>query len=152
MLFNEADAIISNRKDIKDNNCGQTENAIQNIILEELENLEGIFIATTNLVNNMDAAFDRRFLFKVKFENPSAEAKKAIWLDKLSWLEEKEAEKIATEYEFSGGQIDNIVRKIAINEVITGERPAMPEIREMCRSEKIDNQENSKTMGFCACV
>jgi SpoVK/Ycf46/Vps4 family AAA+-type ATPase len=27
-------------------------------------------IATTNLVQNMDAAFERRFLYKVKFEKP----------------------------------------------------------------------------------
>ena len=56
----------------------QTENAMQNIILEEPENLKGIFIATTNLAENMDAAFERRFLFKIKFENPSEEAKASM--------------------------------------------------------------------------
>ena len=79
LLFNEADAIISKRKDSTVGDVAQTENAMQNIILEELENLRGIFIATTNLAENMDAAFERRFLFKIKFENPSEEAKAAIW-------------------------------------------------------------------------
>ena len=73
LLFNEADALISKRKNDTSGNCAQTENAIQNIILEELENLKGIFIATTNLASNMDSAFERRFLFKIKFENPSTE-------------------------------------------------------------------------------
>lgn len=148
LLFNEADALISKRKNDTSGNCAQTENAIQNIILEELENLKGIFIATTNLANNMDAAFERRFLFKIKFENPSVEAKTSIWMDNLSWLDQTNANEFAAQYDFSGGQIDNIVRKIAMNEVITGERPAVSEIHSMCRSEKIDSQESYRKIGF----
>ena len=149
LLFNEADALISKRKEDTSGNCAQTENAIQNIILEELENLKGIFIATTNLASNMDSAFERRFLFKIKFENPSTEAKTSIWMNKLSWLDEKAATEFAKEYDFSGGQIDNIVRKIAMNEVISGERPALSDIHDMCKCEKIDNPDGSRRMGFC---
>ena len=149
LLFNEADAIISKRKNDTSGNVAQTENAIQNIILEELENLKGIFIATTNLASNMDSAFERRFLFKIKFENPSTEAKTSIWMSKLSWLDEKIATEFARDFDFSGGQIDNIVRKIAMNEVITGERPALSDIRDMCNCEKIDNPDGSRRMGFC---
>lgn len=149
LLFNEADALISKRKSDTSGNCAQTENAIQNIILEELESLKGIFIATTNLASNMDSAFERRFLFKIKFENPSTEAKTSIWMNKLSWLDKESATEFATEYDFSGGQIDNIVRKIAMNEVITGERPAITDIHDMCKCEKIDNPDGSRRMGFC---
>ena len=149
LLFNEADALISKRKNDTSGNCAQTENSIQNIILEELENLKGIFIATTNLASNMDSAFERRFLFKIKFENPSTEAKTSIWMNKLSWLDEKSATEFAKEYDFSGGQIDNIVRKIAMNEVISGERPALSDIHDMCKCEKIDNPDGSRRMGFC---
>lgn len=149
LLFNEADALITKRKQDTSGNCAQTENAIQNIILEELENLKGIFIATTNLVSNLDSAFERRFLFKIKFDNPSNEAKKSIWLNKLSWLDEKSAAAFAKEYDFSGGQIDNIVRKIAMNEVITGTRPTITEIHDMCKCEKLENTNGSKKVGFC---
>ena len=149
LLFNEADALISKRKSDTSGNCAQTENAIQNIILEELESLKGIFIATTNLASNMDSAFERRFLFKIKFENPSTEAKTSIWMNKLSWLDKESATEFATEYDFSGGQIDNIVRKIAMNEVITGERPAITDIHDMCKYEKIDNPDGARRMGFC---
>lgn len=148
LLFNEADAIISKRKDSTAGNVAQTENAIQNIILEELENLKGIFIATTNLAENMDAAFERRFLFKIKFENPSEEAKAAIWMSKLSWMDERGAKTLAAEYDFSGGQIDNIVRKIAMDEIIIGKRPNEEEIREMCRSEKLNLQGVGNRIGF----
>ena len=149
LLFNEADALISKRKSDTSGNCAQTENAIQNIILEELESLKGIFIATTNLASNMDSAFERRFLFKIKFENPSTEAKTSIWMNKLTWLDKESATEFATEYDFSGGQIDNIVRKIAMNEVITGERPAITDIHDMCKCEKIDNPDGARRMGFC---
>ena len=149
LLFNEADALISKRKNDTSGNCAQTENAIQNIILEELENLKGIFIATTNLASNMDSAFERRFLFKIKFENPSTEAKPSIWMNKLTWLDKDSAQDSQKNTIFSGGQIDNIVRKIAMNEVITGERPEISDIRDMCKCEKIDNPDGSRHMGFC---
>ncbi|MCR5188068.1 MAG: ATP-binding protein [Treponema sp.] len=149
LLFNEADALISKRLEVTPQSTVRTENSMQNIILEELENLKGIFIATTNLVENMDAAFERRFLFKIKFENPSVEAKKLIWMDKISWLDEDDAAIFARGYDFSGGQIDNIVRKMTMDEVITGKHTPISEIQEICNHEKYKNDTTSRPMGFC---
>lgn len=59
LLFNEADAIIGKRKEAGSGSIDQTENAIQNILLQEMENLEGIMNATTNLTQNLDKAFER---------------------------------------------------------------------------------------------
>ena len=149
LLFNECDAVFSKRKDISYSNTAQTENAIQNIILEEMEKLEGILIATTNLIDNLDPAFERRFLFKIHFETPSVEAKKAIWKNKLSWLTTEKAEQLATTYNLSGGEIDNIVRKAEMKEIISGKRPAFSEIVEMCKVEKLIAASGaSKRMGF----
>ncbi len=138
LLFNECDAVFSKRKDISYSNTAQTENSIQNIILEEMENLEGILIATTNLTDNLDPAFERRFLFKIKFENPTVEAKKAIWRNKLPWLSAENTRQLAVTYNLSGGEIDNIVRKAEMKEIISGKRPAFSDIVEMCRVEKLD--------------
>ena len=138
LLFNECDAVFSKRKDISYSNTAQTENSIQNIILEEMENLEGILIATTNLTDNLDPAFERRFLFKIKFENPTVEAKKAIWKNKLPWLSSENTRQLAVTYNLSGGEIDNIVRKAEMKEIISGKRPAFSDIVEMCRVEKLD--------------
>lgn len=67
LLFNEADGLFSKRKDISSgSSVDQTENTIQNILLEEMEKLDGILVATTNLASNLDSAFERRFLFKIK--------------------------------------------------------------------------------------
>ncbi len=140
LLFNEADALFSKRRDVELGNTAQTENALQNILLEELESLDGILIATTNLCENFDAAFERRFLFKVKFGQPSTEAKKSIWKSKLSWLSDEECDRLATRYDLSGGEIDNIVRKNFMEQVISGQRPSLEMIEEWCRSEKLTSK------------
>lgn len=151
LLINEADAVLSKRRETLSLSTSQTENAIQNILLEEMENQQGIIIATTNLAGNFDAAFERRFLFKIKFENPTMEAKKAIWQSKLEWLEEDKAEAFARRYDFSGGEIDNISRKVAMSEVITGMRPTLTEIEDMCRVEKLAAaEEHVRNIGFVA--
>lgn len=147
LLFNEADALFSKRKDSNSSNVAQTENAIQNIILEEMEKLDGILIATTNLIDNLDGAFERRFLFKIRFNNPTVEAKQSIWKSKLSWLSEDESRILAERYNFSGGEIDNIVRKLIMEEVLNGKHPDMQFIEDLCRHEKIGNNETS-CIGF----
>lgn len=149
LLFNEADAIISKRKSVDSGNTVQTENAIQNIILEQMEKLDGIMIATTNLCDNLDKAFERRFLFKIKFEKPEPFERSKIWKDKINWLSEEEAETVAAEYEFSGGEIDNIVRKCEIEEIISGNIPNFAKIEELCKVEKFSS-EKERHIGFCS--
>ena len=152
LLFNEADALFSRRMDLSgvngSNSVAQTENAIQNILLEEMEKLDGIMIATTNMTDNLDSAFARRFLFKIKFGQPTVEAKKAIWHDKLEWLSEEECTHLAQRFDFSGGEIDNIVRKVTMSEVLDGARPDLAGIEELCRHEKIESKNSGENIGF----
>ena len=154
LLFNEADALLSSRQNIHNvsgsSSVAQTENAIQNIILEEMEKLDGILIATTNLTDNLDSAFARRFLFKVEFGQPTVEAKQSIWKSKLEWLANDDCRTLSTKFDFSGGEIDNIVRKVVMEEVLHGTRPTLAEIEELCRHEKIGNGCNGGSIGFQA--
>ena len=140
LLFNEADAIFGKRMEQTSSSVDKTENAIQNIILEQMEKLQGILIATTNLEGNLDAAFERRFLFKVKFEKPGIEAKRMIWMDKLPQITESDADALAMEYDFSGGEIDNIVRKATMNEVLTGDGYSLDYLRELCSQEHLSKK------------
>ena len=149
LFFNEADALLNKRQENSQSNVGQTENAIQNILLEEMEKFEGIMIATTNLVGNLDAAYERRFLFKIKFESPTNEVKCKIWQNKLSWINPEFAQKLAIDFSFSGGEIDNIVRKVTIQEVLTGERPVLDEIYGYCQNEKVlSNYKGKFVVGY----
>ena len=49
LLLNEADAILGIRMANPENSCDKSNNSIQNIILQNMETLDGILIATTNL-------------------------------------------------------------------------------------------------------
>ena len=146
LFFNEADAIISKRKELRGSNVEQTENAIQNILLEELENFQGILIATTNLVNNIDPAFDRRFLFKIKFQPPCTSNRAKIWKLKLPHLTNKQANQLAQSFAFSGGQIDNIYRKKEIALLLYGESVDFDTILRFCKEETLQQTVNS--IGF----
>ena len=146
LLFNEADAIFGKRLENKGSSVDQTENAIQNIILEQMEKQKGIIIATTNLEGSLDPAFERRFLFKVKFERPSLEAKIHIWMDKLNGLSEDAAKVLAESYNLSGGEIDNVVRKVTMNRVLTGAGYSLDYLKELCGQEKFAKQH--KVVGF----
>lgn len=118
LLFNEADAIIGNRMEVTTSSVDKMENSIQNVILQEMENLEGIMIATTNLERSLDAAFERRFLYKIKFEKPSLQVRTQIWQSMLPDVDEATLSSIASQYEFSGGQIENIARKALVDDLL----------------------------------
>ena len=147
LLFNEADAVLGARMENKKQSLDETVNAMKNILLEEMESFEGILIATTNLVNNMDKAFERRFMFKVEFTKPTAEALTQIWQSKMDWLQPDEIGSLVDRFAFSGGQIDNIVRKATLNEVLTGNRPTMSELVDYCTTENYSTK-LGKRLGF----
>ena len=150
LLFNEADAILGKRMEGAERAVDRMENSIQNIILQEIENMEGILIATTNIAGNLDKAFERRFLYKIEFERPDVQAKSAIWRSMMPDLREDEADKLASLYDFSGGQIENICRKHAIDFILWGEQnPDFEKLKEHCESEvlHLGNSERRK-IGF----
>jgi hypothetical protein len=150
-LFNEADAVFGKRQLLGENRNGpaQTENAIQNIILQEIENLNGILIATTNLSNNMDNAFERRFLYKIEFEKPNAETRKSIWRSLIDGLSEEDAWVLSSRFDFSGGQIENISRKTAVHQVLYGKAPALENLIKFCNDECL-NRDVMRKIGFAA--
>lgn len=146
LFFNEADAILSKRTTGSDSGTQKTENAIQNILLEELENFEGIFFATTNMAQNLDSAFDRRFLYKIEFTKPELKQRIAIWESKLPNLTKDDYFKLGSQFELSGGQIENIVRKSEISQVLYNTTPSFEAIVSDCLSEK--NDQSKSGIGF----
>jgi hypothetical protein len=150
LLFNEADAVLGKRRELSESRSGpdQTENAIQNIILQEMENLSGILIATTNMTANLDKAFERRFLYKIEFEKPDAESKKLLWQSHIPSLPEEDAHRLAKKFDFSGGQIENIARKNAVSFILNGVDPDPSVLETFCQEELLEK--NVPRIGFCA--
>ena len=148
LLFNEADAIINKRMEGAQSSVNKMENSMQNIILQEMENLDGILIATTNLAGNMDKAFERRFLYKIKFEKPTLEARISIWHTMMPALEENVTRTLASKYDFSGGQIENVARHYAINNILHGQTDnVIDTLTAYCDKERIEKETNKK-IGF----
>jgi SpoVK/Ycf46/Vps4 family AAA+-type ATPase len=117
LLLNEADAILGTRIRIN-SSIDQTMNNIQNILLQELEDFEGILMATTNLTENLDPAFDRRFIMKFKFELPNVETRYKIIQKQFPELSEEFCQLFANEYILSGAQIQNIRRRILAKQIV----------------------------------
>lgn len=111
-LLNEADQLIHTRLDLNQS-CASTENAIQNIILEELETFPGILIATTNLMENIDPAFFRRFHYKIELPFPDAECRSQIWRlhlpSTIPGASSIDIAALSKAYPLTGGQIKIIV-------------------------------------------
>lgn len=126
------------------------ENSIQNIILQEMEALDGIMIATTNLTTNLDKAFERRFLYKIQFNRPTVEARAAIWQAMMPSLTENDARTLASQFDLSGGEIENIIRKYTVEVILSGQDFIdLSAIIELCRNERISNSTRVK-IGFRA--
>ncbi|MDR2020157.1 MAG: ATP-binding protein, partial [Treponema sp.] len=149
LLFNEADAVIGKRMEFGANAraVDQTENAMQNIILQEMENLDGILIATTNLTKNMDRAFERRFLYKIEFSRPGTEIRAALWQSILPSLSTAGARTLASLYDFSGGQIENIARKCTVDKIISGGDISIGKLKLLC-DEELFEKDSAKQIGF----
>ena len=148
LLFNEADGILGIRQEGAQRSVDKMENSIQNIILQEMEKLDGILIATTNLTQNLDPAFERRFLYKICFEKPDASVREKIWHTMLPSLSPEECTALASNYDLSGGQMENVARKFSINSILYGnEKSPMEILHAYCNAEKLDNQTHRR-IGF----
>ena len=149
LLFNEADAIIGKRMVGAEKAVDKLENNIQNIILQEIEQLEGILIATTNLAENMDKAFERRFLYKVKFEKPDLHGRLQIWQTMIPSLNDADASFLAARYDFSGGEIENIARHYTIQSILHGKPAVMlKSLVGYCDSERLEGRTPKRKVGF----
>lgn len=147
LLFNEADGIFGIRAKMAERSADKMNNTIQNIILQEMEKMEGIMIATTNLTENLDSAFERRFLYKVEFSIPEASARSRIWTSMMPFLTREDVSTLAQQYPLSGGQIENISRKCAVEFILEGKNPSRDEVMKMCEQESIGEKKMPK-IGF----
>ena len=144
LFFNEADALFNKRSENTEHSVDKMENAMQNIILQEMEDLEGILIATTNLTSNLDSAFERRFIYKVEFHNPNTEVKAKIWKSMLKDLSLEDARQLASRFDFSGGQIENIARKRAVDYILSGKLATLDDLESYCRAELFSNKKDRR--------
>lgn len=152
LLLNEADQFLGARSSGNITGSDQMHNQMQNIFLEQIENFKGMLIATTNLLENIDKAFSRRFNYKIEFKKPNIEQRIELWQMMLP-VDAPYAQDIniplLAKYSLTGGQINIIVKNTAYK-VAVSEKPIFHQkdfIDEINR-EKDANFDSEKSMGF----
>jgi len=112
LLIDEADAILQRRSPSR-TSCDRSENRVINILLQGMENHDGIIVFTTNIAIGLDRAMERRMDLKLELPVPSVEAREKIWEyhipEELPLDENVDFGALAEEYEFCGGYIRNAV-------------------------------------------
>ena len=152
LLLNEADQFLSSRTSEGMTGSEKMHNQMQNIFLEQIERFDGILIATTNLLENIDKAFSRRFNYKIEFSKPNKEQRLQLWTKLLPPnlpLEEKFDINKLTSYELTGGQIELVIKNTAFKIAVEDE----PLFKISDFNEQIDKElksmfDSSNKVGF----
>ena len=152
LLLNEADQFLGARSSGNITGSDQMHNQMQNIFLEQIEKFRGMLIATTNLLENIDKAFSRRFDYKIEFKKPDEKQRLELWKKMLPvdapYAKDLNIEELA-KYSLTGGQINLIVKNTAYK-IAVQEKPLFTQkdfIDEINR-EKDANFDSEKSMGF----
>ncbi|HEX6322530.1 MAG TPA: ATP-binding protein [Vicinamibacterales bacterium] len=119
LLFDEADAIAARRSTSVDHSFQRESNTVVSVLLQELEEFNGVVIFATNMAVNFDPAFERRIRTHVLFQMPGVEEREQIWRVQMHPARTPLAADVnfrvlAERYEASGGDIHNAVLKAAM--------------------------------------
>lgn len=125
LFFDEADALFGKRTRV-DNAHDRYANQEVSFLLQRVEEFPGVAILASNLKNNIDEAFLRRFQSIIPFTMPRVQERLRIWREAISGkaiLEDGlNLAGIAEKYELSGGTIMNVVRFASLKALSRGDR------------------------------
>ena len=152
LLLNEADQFLSARTQGVGSSADKMHNQMQNIFLEQIEKFEGILIATTNLLDNIDKAFSRRFNHKIEFKKPGKKQRLRLWQFMLPENADYESgfdmAQLA-KHELTGGQINLIIKNTAYKVAVRQESLfSNQDFLEEIEKELGSSFEGAKSMGF----
>ncbi len=153
LLLNEADQFLSSRSTGPGSGAEKMHNQMQNIFLEQIEQFEGVLIATTNLLENLDSAFSRRFNYKIAFKKPDRRQRAQLWRKMLPenapFAEDFDVERLA-EYSLTGGQINLVIKNTAYRVAVRQEPLFRVEdfIAEIKKEQGGSFENEEKSMGF----
>jgi len=148
LFFNECDALISKRNDVE-SSVDQMNNSMQNILLQELEDFKGIFIATTNLIQNIDKAFDRRILYKLHLDEPENETRFKILKSHFPNYSDTILIDISNKNNLTGGQIQNLKKKFLVEQILFKNVESTEEnFKNYIESELNFRKNKKKSIGF----
>ena len=131
LFFDEADALFGKRTTANSSNDRHANQEVA-YLLQRIEDFPGTVILATNLLNNIDDAFLRRFQSVIYFPVPDQAMRLELWKKMLPevWLEGQPKDIFGQiiRYELSGGSISNVIRRCALQLLANQEKTLRPEI------------------------
>ncbi|MBV8398862.1 MAG: ATP-binding protein [Acetobacteraceae bacterium] len=126
LLFDEADALFGKRSETRDAHDRYANQEIA-FLLQRIETFDGIAILASNLRDNIDDAFARRFESVIYFPLPRPEERARLWRGGFSSEarlgDDVDLDVIAREHTLSGGSIMNAIRFASLWALTEGGRP-----------------------------
>lgn len=115
LFFDEADALFSKRMNTQSSNDMFANQQVA-YLLQRIEDFNGVVILASNFKDNIDEAFIRRFQSVVYFPKPNPSLRLELWEKYFTNFDihKVNLEKIAEDYEISGGSIINVLRYCSI--------------------------------------
>jgi AAA+ superfamily predicted ATPase len=138
LLIDEADALLGKRSEVKDAH-DRYANIEVAYLLQRMEAYGGLAILTTNLRQNLDAAFLRRLRFIIDFPRPDAEARERIWRRCLPaqshTLDHAAFRHLGRRIDLTGGHIRQITLRAAFIAAAADSKIGLPHIARATNSE-----------------
>ncbi len=128
LFFDEGDALFGKRSDASEATDKNAHYANQEVafLLQRIENYNGLVIVATNLKNNIDAAFSRRFQQLVYFGPLDKDVAVKFWETHWSELVKRDERidfnRIVTEYPLSQASVMNVIQRVTFLAVSRGDR------------------------------
>ena len=149
LFFDEADALFGKRTNVRDAHDKYANQEVS-YLLQRIEDYNGLIILATNMKNNIDDSFIRRFNSILKFPLPNPEERARIWRNAfpqeriflknpviskqagslvVDGKETVDIPEMVRKYELSGGSIMNVVHYASLKAVErkNGERKSIKE-------------------------
>ncbi len=112
LFFDEADALFGKRTQVSSSNDRHA-NMETGYLLQRIEACSNLVILASNLKDNIDEAFLRRFQSIILFDNPGPNERLKLWqqgFSKKADLSDIDCGQLAQQYELSGAEINNVIR------------------------------------------
>ena len=116
LFFDEADSLFAKRTEVSSSNDKHA-NQETAYLLQRIETCENLIILASNLKDNFDDAFLRRFQSIIYFPLPDEAERLLLWEKGFSAkadLSQLNLEEIAYKYELSGANIMNVIRLVSL--------------------------------------
>lgn len=117
LFFDEADALFGKRTDSNNSNDRHANQEVA-YLLQRIEDFPGMIILATNLKDNLDEAFFRRFQSILNFPMPDQQLRQRLWQQMIpeEWLKETNPDFLykASDAKLSGGSMVNVVQRCSL--------------------------------------